>query len=335
MHAPRPLQLISVILPAFNEGEALQLVIPAIAGALEGEAFEIIVVDDGSTDGTRSAVLALTPRLPSLRYLRFSRNFGKEAALSAGLDAARGEAVMMMDADGQHPPELLAQFLQRWRAGAEIVSGVQKDRLDTPPKRLAKRLYYRLMTIGSPIDIPPNAGDFRLLDRKVVDALKSLPERKRFMKGLYAWVGFRSELVPFVPKPRAAGDSKYSWMKLLGLGLTGMTAFTIAPLRLVSIAGLAISLTAFGFGLYLLYEYFTDSNQLAGWATLAVGMMFFSGLQLLALGLISEYLAGMFEEVKQRPLYIIAEDSGARAPVPARLAAETALAEDDDSRISR
>ncbi|WP_088345647.1 MULTISPECIES: glycosyltransferase family 2 protein [Rhodomicrobium] len=334
MHAPRPVQLISIVLPAFNEGEALRMVIPAIAQALRGELIEIIIVDDGSTDATRAAALSATASYP-VRYLRFSRNFGKEAALSAGIDAARGQAVIMMDADGQHPVELLALFLERWRAGAEIVSGVQKDRLDTPPKRFAKRLYYRLMAAGSSITIPPDAGDFRLLDRKVVDALKTLPERKRFMKGLYSWVGFRTELIPFVARPRAAGETKYGWMQLFGLGLTGMTAFTIAPLRMVSILGLAISVTSFLFGVYLLLEYFLDSNQLAGWATLAVGMMFFSGLQLLALGLISEYLAGMFEEVKQRPLYIVAEDTGERAPVPARASTETVMAEDDPSRVSR
>lgn len=334
MHAPRPVQLISIILPAFNESEALGMVIPSIVAALPGELIEIVVVDDGSTDATRATVLAMTRDYP-LRYLRFSRNFGKEAALSAGIHAAQGQAVIMMDADGQHPPELLARFLERWRSGAEIVSGVQKTRLDTPPKRLAKRLYYRLMAAGSSITIPPDAGDFRLLDRKVVDALKMLPERKRFMKGLYSWVGFRTELIPFVTKPRAAGETKYGWMQLFSLGLTGMTAFTIAPLRLVSIVGLIISVTSFLFGLYLLLEFFLDGNQLAGWATLAVGMMFFSGLQLLALGLISEYLAGMFEEVKQRPLYIVAEDIGERVPVPARVSSESILAENDDSRISR
>lgn len=330
LHSPRSLPLISVVLPAFNECDALKLVIPTIFESLMDELVEIIVIDDGSTDGTRKSILAMTERLPALRYVRLSRNFGKEAALSAGMDAAQGQAVILMDSDGQHPPALLKAFMERWRAGAEIVCGVQTERLDTAPKRLAKRLYYRMMEGGSAIQIPPDAGDFRLLDRKVVEAIKSLPERRRFMKGLYAWVGFRTEFISFTAKPRVAGESKYGWVQLFGLGLTGMTAFTIAPLRLVSIAGLVISATSFLFALYLLVEYFVDANQIPGWATLAVGMMFFSGLQLLALGLISEYLAGMFEEVKQRPLYIVAEDTGERATAMARIAAGASLAKDDD-----
>jgi glycosyltransferase involved in cell wall biosynthesis len=329
--------LISVVLPAFNESEALRIVIPSIIETLqdEGVRLEIIVVDDGSTDETRTHISAMATELPALRYLRFSRNFGKEAALSAGLDSARGQAVVLMDADGQHPPALIKLFLERWRAGSEIVCGVQKTRADPLWKRLAKRLYYRLMAAGSAIFIPPDAGDFRLLDRKVVDALKRLPERNRFMKGLYAWVGFRIELVPFLAARRVAGESKFGWAQLFGLGLTGLTAFTIAPLRLVSMAGLFISATSFLFGVYLLIEHYSGGNHLPGWATLAVGMMFFSGLQLLALGLISEYLAGMFEEVKQRPLYIIAEDIGGLTSVPAgAVIAEVLPTDAHDQRIS-
>jgi hypothetical protein len=173
-----------------------------------------------------------------------------------------------------------------------------------------------MMTNGSAITIPPDAGDFRLLSRNVVNALNALPERKRFMKGLFAWVGFRTELLPFVAAPRVAGTSKYGWLQLFKLGLTGVTAFTIAPLRLVSILGFVISASSFLFGLYLLLEFFIDGNQLPGWATLAVGMVFFSGIQLLALGFIAEYIAGMYEELKQRPLYIIAEDSAVQATSP-------------------
>lgn len=311
-----PRSLISIVLPAFNEGEALQKVVPEIAGALSGESFEIIVVDDGSTDATRLSVKELKARWPMLRYVRFSRNFGKEAAMSAGLRVAAGDAVILMDADGQHPVELLPLFLERWRAGTEIVCGVQTGRDETALKRWAKRLYYRLMENGASITIPPDAGDFRLLSRNVVEAINALPERRRFMKGLFAWVGFRTELVPFTAAPRVAGASKYGWLQLFRLGMTGVTAFTIAPLRLVSIAGFVISASAFVFGLYLLLEFFVDGNQLPGWATLAVGMVFFSGLQLLALGFIAEYIAGMYEELKQRPLYIVAEDS-AHAPAAA------------------
>lgn len=304
--------LISVVLPAFNECESLAVVVPSIVEALKDEPveLEIVLIDDGSTDGTRNLALSMAARIAGMRYLRFSRNFGKEAALSAGLETARGQAVILMDADGQHPTAMLKLFLERWRGGSEIICGVQTNRTDTFWRRFAKRLYYRLMASGSSIVIPTDAGDFRLLDRKVVDALKMLPERQRFMKGLFAWVGFRTELIPFSTGERLAGESKYGWAKLFGLGMTGITAFSIIPLRLVSIAGFIISLTAFIFGVYLLIEHFAGSDQLPGWATIAVSMMFFSGLQLLALGLISEYLAGVFNEVKRRPLYLIAEDSG-------------------------
>jgi glycosyltransferase involved in cell wall biosynthesis len=317
--------LISVVLPAFNEGEALQRLIPAVVDALKNETVEIIIVDDGSGDGTRNAVLFLKSRWPMLRYVRFSRNFGKEAALSAGLRVARGDAVITMDADGQHPPALLRTFLARWRAGAEVVCGVQTARAETLPKRLAKRLYYRVMETGSSIVIPPDAGDFRLLSRNVVDAINAMPERKRYMKGLYAWVGFRTEMIPFAAAPRVAGTTKYGWMQLFKLGLTGVTAFTIAPLRIVSILGFFISASSFLFAIYLLLEFFLDGNQLPGWATLAVGMTFFSGLQLLALGFIAEYIAGMYEELKQRPLYIIAEDTATPAASVSLVPSEPAV----------
>lgn len=317
--------LISVILPAFNESEALQRMIPAIVDVLKNETIEIVVVDDGSTDGTRNAMLFLKSRWPMLRYVRFSRNFGKEAALSAGLSVARGDAVILMDSDGQHPPALLTTFLEKWREGYEVVCGVQTSRAETLPKRWAKRLYYRLMEAGSSVVIPPDAGDFRLLSRNVVDAINAMPERKRFMKGLYAWVGFRTEMIPFAAASRVAGTSKYGWMQLFKLGWTGVTAFTIAPLRIVAILGLIISVSSFLFGIYLLQEHFLDGDQLPGWATLAVGMTFFSGLQLLALGLIAEYIAGMYEELKQRPLYIIAEDSATPAAAVSLVPMEPAV----------
>jgi len=317
--------LISVVLPAFNEGEALQRVIPTIVEALKSETIEIIVVDDGSTDGTRNNILFLKGRWPMLRYVRFSRNFGKEAALSAGLRVARGDAVILMDSDGQHPPALIKTFLEKWRDGFEVVCGVQVARNETPLKKLAKRMYYRMMETGSSIVIPPDAGDFRLLSRNVVDAINAMPERKRFMKGLYAWVGFRTEMIPFAAAPRVAGTSKYGWIQLFKLGLTGVTAFTIAPLRIVSILGFIISASSFLFGIYLLLEHFFDGNQLPGWATLAVGMTFFSGLQLLALGFIAEYIAGMYEELKQRPLYIIAEDTATPAASVSLVPSEPAV----------
>jgi polyisoprenyl-phosphate glycosyltransferase len=303
--------LISVVLPSFDEAEGLPVVIASILDvlAVTGFSHEVIVVDDGSADRTRSVMMELCERLPVLRYIRLSRNFGKEAALSAGLKVAGGDAVILMDADGQHPPSLIPVLLERWRQGFEVVAAVQESRPETLPKRLFKRAYYHLLEAGSHVVIPPDAGDFRLLDRKVVDAINALPERNRLMKGLYAWVGFKADFVPFQAEERIAGHTKFTWGQLFRLAFTGITSFTVVPLRFVSLSGLFISVTSTFYGLYLLLEHFIDGGHMPGWATLAVGMMFLSGVQLLALGVIGEYLGRTFEEAKQRPVYIVAEDT--------------------------
>jgi glycosyltransferase involved in cell wall biosynthesis len=314
METHRP-TLISAVLPSYDECEGLPIVITSLIAVLAGAGFsyEVIVVDDGSTDATRSVMLDLCARQPALRYIRLSRNFGKEAALSAGLKAASGDAVILMDADGQHPPSLIPVLLEKWREGFEVVAAVQEARAESLPKRLFKRAYYHLMEAGSHVVIPPDAGDFRLLDRKAVDAINALPERNRLMKGLYAWVGFRTEFVPFQAEARIAGQTKFTWGQLFQLAFTGLTSFTIVPLRLVSIAGLFISVSSLFYGFYLLFEHFALGDHLPGWATLSVGMMFLSGVQLLALGVIGEYLGRTFEEAKQRPVYIIAEDTRLKA----------------------
>jgi polyisoprenyl-phosphate glycosyltransferase len=303
--------MISVVLPSYNECESLPVVLSSIFDVLAGTGFnhEVLVVDDGSTDATRSVMLDLCSQRPNLRYMRLSRNFGKEAALSAALKFAAGDAVILMDADGQHPSSLIPTLLERWRAGFEVVAGVQKSRTDSWLKRRFKGTYYRLLGAGSSVVIPPDAGDFRLLDRKVVDAVNALPERNRLMKGLYAWVGFRTDLVPFQADARIAGETKFTWGQLFRLAFTGLTSFTVVPLHLVSIAGLIISLSSLFYGAYLLFEHFVEGDHLPGWTTLSVGMMFLSGVQLLALGVIGEYLGRTFEEAKQRPVYIVAEDS--------------------------
>jgi len=318
METHRP-TLISVVLPSYDECEGLPIVLASLIEALAGTGFsyEVIVVDDGSTDATRSVMHDLCARQPALRYIRLSRNFGKEAALSAGLKAASGDAVILMDADGQHPPSLIPVLLEKWREGFEVVAAVQEARAEPLPKRLFKRAYYRLMEAGSHVVIPPDAGDFRLLDRRAVDAINALPERNRLMKGLFAWIGFRTEFVPFKAEARVAGQTKFTWAQLFRLAFTGLTSFTVVPLRLVSIAGLLISLSSLLYGFYLLFEHFALGDHLPGWATLSVGMMFLSGVQLLALGVIGEYLGRTFEEAKQRPVYIIAEDTRLKASLHA------------------
>jgi glycosyltransferase involved in cell wall biosynthesis len=310
-------QVISVILPAHNESASLPVVVSAVTAELKrlDVTPEIIVVDDGSTDATRAVMMSLAATHQHLRYIRFSRNFGKEAAISAGLASARGAAVVIMDADGQHPASMLPKFVELWRAGSEIVFASHVKRADPPWLRMVKRSYYGMMRAGSSVDIPPNAGDFRLLDRKVIDVINALPERNRFMKGLYGWVGFKSQNVPYEVAPRIAGRTRYSLRRLISLGLTGLTSFSVVPLRLVSVAGVVVSAAAVIYGCFLIIEHVVGSAQIPpGWSTLAVGMMFLSGLQLLCLGVIGEYLGRIFQEVKARPLYVVAEDSSAASP---------------------
>ena len=303
---------ISCVLPAFNEGKSLPALLTRLSEELREHftRWEIVVVNDGSSDDTEIAML---PWLHghNVRYVSLSRNFGKEAALTAGLDRARGDVVLLMDADLQHAPALIPDMLAAWRDGGDMVYTVRKTRADESVlKKLGTRAFYRLVNAGSAVEIPANAGDFRLLDRAVVDALKSLPERNRFMKGLYAWVGFRSVAVDYVPHERFAGESSFSMRGLSRLAVTGVTAFTNAPLRLWSGLGAIIAVGAILGGTWFIIEHFTFGADVPGWATLAVSTMFFSGVQLLSIGILGEYVGRIFDEVKQRPVYLVRHDSG-------------------------
>lgn len=303
------LPFISIVIPAFNEASSIKQTIGEITQFLANHCeIEILLIDDGSTDNTSMVAYKLTQELKNLSYIRFTRNFGKEAALSAGLQHAKGDAVIMVDADGQHPPEVLLEFVQLWQKGYEVVYGEQTDRDENGFIRVSKKYYYRLMRRFASIDIPSNAGDFRLLDRKAVNSLNMLIESNRYMKGLYAWVGYRSIGVPYKARKRHAGDTRFSFFKLVTLGLAGLTGFSVLPLRLVSFLGLCISILAFAFGAEILVDHLIDHQPVPGWPTLAVGMMFFAGIELLALGVIGEYVGNIFEEVKRRPLYLIAEN---------------------------
>ena len=311
---------ISCVIPAFNEARNLGVVVPAILTMLASlsDSSELIVVDDGSRDDTTQVMRRLCEAHAGLVYIRLSRNFGKEPALTAGLDAARGDVVILMDADGQHPVELLPQMLEKWRAGADVVYAVRKTRDDQ--SRLHARLtgiFYTLVNYGNRVKIPANAGDFRLMDRKVVDALKRLPEHNRFMKGLYAWVGFHSTAIDYQPLARADGRSNFGLRSSMSLALTGMLAFSIAPLRALTLIGLILSAVALGYGAWVVVEYFVTGIAVPGYATIVVGMMFFSGIQLLSIGVLSEYVGRIYEEVKQRPIYLVSEREGAGLSAPA------------------
>ena len=303
---------ISCIVPCRNEARNLAHLLPLLTQTLQRctTAWEIILVDDGSTDAT-PLLLAQWTRQPGVRALQLSRNFGKEAALTAGLRAAHGDAVVMMDADMQHSPTLIPQFLEHWRAGADVAYAMRESRRDEGPlKRFGARLFYALVNASGRFEVRAGAGDFRLMDRAVVDALLALPERNRFMKGLYAWVGFEAVAVPYVPEARAHGHSHFSPWRLARLSMAGLTAFTTWPLRAVSVLGFAMALLALLYGSYLTVMYFIYGHDVGGWTTIVVSLMMFSGIQLFSLGVVGEYVGRIFVEVKARPLYVVKRELG-------------------------
>ncbi len=303
-----PLRL-SCVVPAFNEAGNLETFLPALYRAVAPLAVEceIVLVNDGSRDATHEVAMRLAQQLP-LHYIALSRNFGKEAAMSAGLDFARGNAVLLIDADFQHPLALVPEMVQLWASGYDMVYGVIASRAaEGAAKRLGTRLFYYLMNKDNAVQIPENAGDFRLMDRKVVDALRQLPERNRFMKGLYAWVGFKSVALPFVPDARRSGESSFNLHRLLALAFEGLTSFTTIPLKVWSFAGFCISLAAIFYAVYITVETLIFDNPIDGWPTLAASVMLFSGVQLLSIGMLGEYIGRIYEEVKHRPLYVVAQ----------------------------
>jgi glycosyltransferase involved in cell wall biosynthesis len=290
----------------------LRLLLPLLAQGLGGctAEWEVVLVNDGSRDDT-AAVFDEWTQQPGFRGIEFSRNFGKEAALTAGLQAANGDVVVLMDADLQHPPELVADMVKHWQSGADVVYALRANRDDESLfKQLGTRAFYRLINAKSRFQVPPDAGDFRLMDRSVVDALLALPERNRFMKGLYAWVGFKSVAIPYEPAERAAGKSHYSALRLLAFSIDGLTAFTTWPLRVASIAGVVMAAIAFLYGIVITIDFLINGNSVSGWTTIIVCLLFFVGLQLISLGILGEYIARIFEEVKNRPLYVVRRSLG-------------------------
>jgi glycosyltransferase involved in cell wall biosynthesis len=304
--------MVSCVVPAYNEHDNLGLLLPRLQAVLTqtGADWEIIVVDDGSRDATAVLMSAWTQN-PGFRYVQLSRNFGKEPAITAGIEAAAGDAVLILDADLQHPPELLPKMLSRWEAGVDMVYAVRENRDDeSVGKRLGTKLFYSLLKSSRGVEVPPHAGDFRLMDRSVVDALLRLPERNRFMKGLYAWVGFNTEAIQYVPDARLHGESRFNGLTLLRLALAGLMSFTTWPLRLVSLLGFMVSICSFVYGLFIVVEYLLYKNPVDGWPTIVTVLLFFSGINLLSLGVVGEYIAGIFDEVKGRPLYIVRQAVG-------------------------
>lgn len=310
---------ISCVMPAYNEAGNLGRFVPQVLEALRSLSpqVEVVIVNDGSRDQTAAAAIELTHQHPEVVLIDLSRNFGKEAALTAGMEAARGDIVILMDSDGQHPVSLMAQMLQRWREGMDVVYAVRKTRDDqTRLHASLAGLFYTLVNHNNRVKIPPNAGDFRLMDRAVVEAIKTLPERNRFMKGLYAWVGFNSTALEYEPLPRTDGQSSFGLRSAASLALTGLVAFSSLPLRALAVLGLLISLASLSYGLWVVVSYFVYGIDVPGYATLAAGMMLLSGIQILSIGVLAEYIGRIYEEVKRRPTYLMKARHGQGLPPP-------------------
>ncbi len=309
--------VLSIIVPVMNEEEAIGPFLSRVAGVLAGlsdaagQSYEILFVDDGSHDRTLATIAAASALDTRIRGLSLSRNFGKEAALSAGLDHVHGQAVVPMDVDLQDPPEVLGDMLREWRAGNDIVYGVRDNReTDSLPKRLTADLYYRAHNWLSQDKIPEHAGDFRLLDRKVVEVIRRLPERNRFMKGLFAWAGFKQASVSYHREARATGTTKFHYGKLWTLAIDGITSSSTVPLRVWSYLGGLVALGAICYAIVIVVRTMLYGNDVPGYASLLVAILFLGGLQLLSLGVLGEYVGRIMIETKGRPIYVIRSTIG-------------------------
>lgn len=300
--------LLSIVCPAYNEADGIGEFVARVKAVMAQlqQKFELVIVNDGSSDATLLALRDLRADTPELAVLDLSRNFGKEIALSAGLDHAKGDAVVVIDSDLQDPPELIGDMLSKWRDGFDVVYARRKARHgETWLKKITASGFYRLMQHIGPAPIPRNTGDFRLMSRKVVDAVCALREKHRMMKGVFAWVGFPSTEVLYDRDPRFAGETKWNYWKLWNLSLEGITANTLAPLKLSTYVGLATAFVAFCLGGFFVAKTILFGDPVAGFPTLIAVMLFLGGVQLTVLGVIGEYLGRIFNETKNRPLYFV------------------------------
>ena len=300
--------MLSVVVPVHNEAEVLPGFFDRMHRVLEetGEDYELLFVDDGSTDNSVAQLMRLRDLDPRVGLIELSRNFGKEVALSAGLETASGDAVIIIDADLQDPPELIPEFLTHWRGGYDVVYGRRTERQgETWMKITTAKWFYRILNALTDVEIPPDAGDFRLLSRRAVDALKSLPERHRYMKGLYAWIGFPQRAVPYVRDARNAGATKWSYWRLWNFALEGITSFSDVPLKLATYLGALTATGSFIYGVYFLFKTLLFGNPVPGYPSLMVVILFLGGVQLICIGIMGEYLARTYNESKSRSLYFV------------------------------
>lgn len=304
---------ITIIVPCYNEHEVLRQCHASLTALMQSQPdydWEVLMINDGSDDDTLDIIKELAAADPRVQYVDLSRNFGKEAAMLAGMDYAKGDCVIEVDADLQFPPDVIPLMIERWQHGYADVYGRYTYRpQESWPRRVLTRMFYRLLRAASQFDVMPEVGDFRLLDRKCVDALCTLREQQRYTKGLYDWIGFKKCEVTFEKTERVAGTSKYSMRQLFALACDGLTSFTTAPLRLAILGGLIISLGAFLYMLYFLIKTLIYNDPAQGFPTLIVVMLFLGGVELLALGIIGEYVGKIFNETKRRPVYFVNSSS--------------------------
>jgi glycosyltransferase involved in cell wall biosynthesis len=313
-----PSVLLSVVIPVCNEAEvlpALQQRMLAVLDSLPMTA-EIIYVNDGSSDDSLKLLEDFREADPRIAVLDLSRNFGKEIAMTAGLDHARGDAVVVIDSDLQDPPELIPRLLEKWQEGYDVVYATRTSRKgDSFLKKLTAYAFYRVMRIAGSVRLPSDTGDFRLLSRRAVNALRGLRERHRFMKGLFTWIGYRQTGIPYERDPRYAGQTKWQYWKLWNFALEGITSFTTAPLIIATYIGFITAISAFIFGLIIIYKTLVYGDPVAGYPSLMVVILFLGGIQLMSIGVIGEYLGRMFDESKQRPLYLVSSYTPAKAAI--------------------
>ncbi|MDY6786034.1 MAG: glycosyltransferase family 2 protein [Cyanobacteriota bacterium] len=307
-----PIEL-SIVVPVYNEEPNLDYLFERLEGVLARlkMSYEIVCVNDGSQDKTLACLVEHHRRNPAIKAIDLSRNFGKEIALTAGLDYALGSAIILIDADLQDPPELIEQLVEKWQEGYDVVYGTRRSRAgETWLKRSTAEAFYRTLEKMSPVRIPRDTGDFRLLDRRVVEALKLLPERTRFMKGLFAWVGFRQTSVFFEREPRYQGTTTWTYWKLWNFALDGITSFSFVPLKVWSYIGLFISFLSLFYASFLVLRTIIFGVDVPGYASTIVAVLFLGGIQLITLGIMGEYLGRVYQEVKGRPIYLVREVHG-------------------------
>lgn len=304
---------ISLVVPVYNEQETLECFYRTVRSepSLRDKTVEIVIVNDGSTDDTEAICAELVAKDEWVTVITLSRNFGKESALFAGLEHAQGDAVVPIDVDLQDPIEVVAQMIERWRAGADVVLAKRRSRMaDTPLKRWTARLYYRLHNAIASLPIEENVGDFRLLDRKVVAAIRQMPEQQLFMKGVLSWVGFRTEIIEYDRHERVAGNSKFGFWRLWNLALDGITSFSTVPLRLWTYVGGGVSLFALLYAVFLVIDKLVFGNDLPGYPSLMTAILFLGGVQLIGIGILGEYIGRIYQEAKHRPRYVVRTVSG-------------------------